>query len=88
MGYTMTKIELNLTDFTDLFILNCAKSSIEMSSHSLEFTIDDAEREIERSKDWECKDTFNYYTGMKEHAVKSLEINKKALERIAQILSE
>lgn len=84
----MSKVELNLTDFTDLFILNTAKSSLEMSSHSLEFTIKDAEREIERSKDWECKDTFNYYTSIKENAVKSLECNKKALERITQLLSE
>lgn len=84
----MTKVELNLSDFTDLFILNTARSSLEMSSHSLEFTIEDAEREIERSKDWECKDTFKYYTSMKENAVKSLESNKKALERIAQLLSE
>ena len=84
----MSKVELNLSDFTDLFILNKAKASIEFSNQSLEFTIRDAEREIERSKDWECKDTFNYYTSMREHAVKSLESNKKALERIAQLLSE
>lgn len=84
----MAKVELNLSDFTDLFILNKAKASIEFSNQSLEFTIKDAEREIERSKDWECKDTFNYYTSMREHAVKSLESNKKALERIAQLLSE
>lgn len=87
MGYIMAKVELDLTDFTDLFILKSAKSSLEFSSQNLEFTIKDAEREIERSKDWECKDTFNYYTSMKEHAVKSLESNKKALERIAQLLS-
>lgn len=84
----MAKVELNLTDFTDLFILNKAKASIEFSNQSLEFTIRDAEREIERSKDWECKDTFNYYTSIKENAVMSLESNKKALERIAQLLSE
>lgn len=88
MGYTMTKVELNLTDFTDLFILNTAKSSLDFSKGSLETTIRNAEREIERSKDWECKDTFNYYTSMKEHAVKSLESTEKALERIAQLLSE
>lgn len=84
----MAKVELDLTDFTDLFILKSAKASLEFSSQNLEFTIKDAEREIERSKDWECKDTFNYYTSIKEHAVKSLESNKKALERIAQLLSE
>lgn len=84
----MAKVELNLLDFTDLFILKTAKSELECHIQSLKFTIDTAEREIERSKDCNSKDIFDYYTSIKEKSLKLIETDEKALERVKQLLAQ
>ena len=82
----MFKVELDLTNEIDLYILKEAEFKIEWAIQNYKYTIRDAESEIERSKDWECKDTFRYYSDMKKHAEESLVYNEKALARVKNLL--
>lgn len=76
---------MNFTNELDARILSIAKSNIEIYISRAEYELHDAEREIERSKDWECKDTFKFYSEKKSEAIKAISDYRKVLARIEEL---
>lgn len=67
----MEKVELDLTNEIDLYILNQARLKLEMAVYSYAYTARESEDAAERN-----------------YAEESLSFNKKALERVKNLLTE